>query len=81
MLTIGSPPAFKTSAVIRSDPGALLFFSEDMAFLMAFLTFSLLLVPLLMFLYQGLCWEWIVRYFHHEEILCLDAVYNDLSRF
>ena len=32
MLTIGSPPAFKTSAVIRSDPGALLFFSEDMAF-------------------------------------------------
>ena len=33
MLTIGSPTAFKTSAVIRSDPGALLFFSKDMTFL------------------------------------------------
>ena len=32
MLTIGSPLAFKTSTVIRSDPGALLFFSKDMAF-------------------------------------------------
>ena len=33
MLTIGSPRACNTSAVIRSDPGALLFLSEDMAFL------------------------------------------------
>ena len=33
MLTIGSPPAFNISTVIRSDPGALLFLSEGMAFL------------------------------------------------
>ena len=71
MLTIGSPPAFKTSAVIRSDPGALLFFSEDMAFL----TSSFVIVSSSGdFLYQALCWEWILRYFDHEEILRLDVV-------
>ena len=33
MLTIGSPPAFDTSAKIMFDPGVLLCLSEDMAFL------------------------------------------------
>lgn len=36
MLTIGSPSAFNTSATIMSDSGALLFLSEDMAFLTSF---------------------------------------------
>ena len=36
MLTIGSPSAFNTSATVMSDSGALLFLSEDMAFLTSF---------------------------------------------
>ena len=33
MLTIGSPPAFNTSVLIKSDSVTLLFLSEDTAFL------------------------------------------------
>ena len=33
MLTNGSLPAFNISAMVRSDPGASLFLSEDMTFL------------------------------------------------
>ena len=36
MLTFGFPPAFSTSAVIRSDPGALLFLSKEIAFLSSY---------------------------------------------
>ena len=35
MLIIGSLPDFSTCAVIRSDPGALLFFSKEIAFLIS----------------------------------------------
>ena len=58
MLTNGSPPAFNVSAVIRSDPGASLFLSEDMTFLTSsFIIMSLLL----MVLHQVSCWEWILK--------------------
>ena len=35
MLSTCSPPAFSTSAVIRSDPGALLFFRKEIRFLIS----------------------------------------------
>ena len=35
MSTSGSPPAFSTSAVITSDPGATLFFTQKIAFLIS----------------------------------------------
>ena len=67
MSTIGFPPAFNTSAVIRSDPVALLFLSEDMAFLTSsFLIMSSAVdgsIP-------GVVLVMLARYVQQEEIPC-----------